>query len=126
MADIYEEYESCNKLLIKEYKILKKLNPKSYLLTLLKNDDEGFEVTEEFLKRYKYGNSGENNVIIKELDAFRKYYSELNREVTQKLIEKIAKEKKRFNEELEDILTKEGLIGAVRTHITHNEVPLIN
>ena len=115
MSDSCDEYESAIRLVFKEYQNLQKINPSHELLSLLKDvRDEGFTITREFSKRYD-----------KENGFYSGYYHSLNRAVTKELNDIISNEKKNFEKELWEKMEEKGLVGMVRTHITHNEVSLI-
>lgn len=122
MSDIYQEHDSSVSLVISEYKDLKKLIPNHYLLRLVKNvNDQGFTPTDEFFKKYNTDKKGVHGNI----DLWSNYYNDLKIIVTSELNNIINKEKKNFEKILWDKIKEKGLIGMVRTHITHNVSPLI-
>jgi len=119
MASYCDEYDSAVALVISEYQDLQKLNPNHELLNLLKNvNSEGFTKTEKFRKRY------DQEGINREIQTLSKCYLEFKGAVTTELFKILRQEKKTTEGELEKRLEEKGLIGMVRTHITHNQIPL--
>ncbi|MFH1365251.1 MAG: hypothetical protein ABIH28_01555 [archaeon] len=125
MSDIHQEYDSAVALVVSEYQDLQKLNPKHELLGLLENvDNQGFTMTKEFKKRYDTKDSWRG--FHREIHAFSNCYVEFKRVVTEELWKILSQEKGEGTkaEKLEKKLEEKGLIGMVRTHITHNQISL--
>ena len=130
MASIFDDYHSAVALVISEYQDLQRLNPKHELLGLLKNvDSKSFIKTREFVERYAPKDSREG--LGREIQTLGKGYLEFKKAVTTELFEilrqekrNIGKENKKTGKKLEKRLEEQGLIGMIRTHITHNQIPL--
>ena len=127
MSDCIDDYNSMISLIIDEYQNLSKLNSKNPLLKLIRGvDDNGFEITRSFNKRY--GGIGNNH--ISERGKFTAkgcaYLKNLRDEVTDKLMELLSREKGKDEAEIWKKMEEEGFDRIIRTHLTHNQHQLMN
>ena len=130
MSDIYDEYHSAVESLSEEYGVLRILNPDHPLLPLLKDVSFGeFTITPAFDKRYRNKKpTGEG--MYEEVCVIGRAFNEFRKVVTSELQERLRRLKKDLGdslseEKLWEKLKEEGLAGATRICITHNERPLL-
>jgi hypothetical protein len=125
MADCMDDYEAVVRLIIDEYHSLQKLNLSHDLLGYLKDVDMGgFTRTDDFGKKYGHLGDGHKTAVGKANAMLASYYIDLEDGVTIELKKLLKKEKGKSEEELWKSMEEKGLVGLVRTHLTHNRVPL--
>jgi hypothetical protein len=126
MADYFDEYNSAVSLVVGEYQALKRLDKKHKLLRLVKGvSSDGFAETKKFAKRYK--RKGSHPIIV-----CGNYYNDLYQVVSEKLrivLREFRDDCKglrgdELQGKLEELLEERGLLGMVRTHLTHNITPI--
>jgi len=127
MSDCYEDREATIRMIIGEYQTLQKLNPKNKLLKLVeKVDSTGFDTTKSFFRKYSELKKGHKSGNGKFVSMAIGYYFDLNKEIIERLLRLLSEEKGKTEEDLWKIMEEKGLVGIVRTHLTHNEMPLMN
>ena len=138
-----DDYNASIDMLVEEYKALKGLNPSHELLGLVElTSHGGFTMSPEFLRRYPPNPKFRKGGTTQAIHQMMAYHQTLEEEVTRRLREIIGEEKRKYgsdaellgkppeerekiNSGLEEVFNDRGLIGLVRTHITHNEIDLI-
>ncbi len=127
MSDCMDDYCATIEMIIEEYRDLRKINENHEILRLLKEvNDEGFTRTREFDRKYKSWAKGHKTPVGKMNGMLGAYWVDIREEVTKGLTELLNKERGKTEEELWKMLKEKGLEGAVRIHLTHNKIPLMD
>ena len=125
MSDCIDDYSAVIGLIIQEYQSLRKINSSHKLLKLLENvDDNGFARTKGFVRKYAHHGKTHKTPVGKASATLRAYYHDINTEVTEGLIKLLLEQKEKAEKELWKEMEKKGLMGTVRTHLTHNTISL--